>query len=447
LEFEIWNLSVRTRTLEQWLEHIERLHPQAIALGLDRVQAVRRTLGLEPAFPIVTVGGTNGKGSVCAMLESVLHCAGYRVGCYTSPHLLRYNERVRIARAEAANGDLARAFAAVEAARGNTQLTYFEVGTLAAVWLFAAHRVEIAILEVGLGGRLDAVNIFDADCAVVCTVDIDHVDFLGGDREAIGHEKAGIFRAGRPAVCADASPPGSLVRYAADIGARLLAIGRDFGATPQGKQWQYWGPAGKRSALPFPSLRGSGQLANAAAAITALECLRERAPVAVNDVRAGLLQAENPGRFQVLPGRPVVILDVAHNPQAARALAASLAAMGGSGRTLAVFGMLKDKDIGGVIAAVKPHVAHWYFSGLGGARGASVTQLAQALEAASVPGATACDDVAAAYTQACDIAAENDRIVVFGSFFTVAAVMRLRESRRARSGDGGKRAAVDGAND
>jgi dihydrofolate synthase / folylpolyglutamate synthase len=427
-------------SLAGWLEHIERLHPQAIALGLDRVQAVRSTLGLEPAFPIVTVGGTNGKGSVCAMLESVLHCAGYRVGCYTSPHLLRYNERVRIARAEAADGDLSRAFAAVEAARGNTQLTYFEFGTLAAVWLFAAHRVEIAVLEVGLGGRLDAVNAFDADCAVVCTVDIDHVDFLGGDREAIGREKAGIFRVGRPAVCADPAPPASLVRHAADIGARLLAIGRDFGATPQGKQWQYWGPAGKRSALPFPSLRGSGQLANAAAAITALECLRERAPVAVNDVRAGLLRAENPGRFQVLPGRPVVILDVAHNPQAARALAASVAAMGGGGRTLAVFAMLKDKDIGGVIAAVKPHVAHWYFSGLSGARGASVAQVAQALEAASVSAATACDDVAAAYTQACDIAAENDRIVVFGSFFTVAAVMRLRESRRARSGNGGKRA-------
>jgi dihydrofolate synthase / folylpolyglutamate synthase len=434
-------------SLAGWLEHIERLHPQEIALGLDRVQAVRQRLGLDPAFPIVTVGGTNGKGSVCAMLESVLHCAGYRVGCYTSPHLLRYNERVRIARAEVPDSELAQAFAAVEAARGETQLTYFEFGTLAAVWLFAARRVEIAVLEVGLGGRLDAVNAFDADCAVVCTVDIDHVDFLGGDREAIGHEKAGIFRGGRPAICADPAPPASLTRHAADIGARLLTIGRDFGATPQGKQWQYWGPAGKRGALPYPALRGSGQLANAAAAITALECLRERAPVAVNDVRAGLLQADNPGRFQVLPGRPVVILDVAHNPQAARALAASLTAMGGDGRTFAVFAMLKDKDIGAVIAAVKPHVAHWYFSGLGGARGAGVAQVAQALEAASVSAATACDDVAAAYMQACDIAAENDRIVVFGSFFTVAAVMRLRESRRARSSDGGKRAAVDGAND
>ena len=411
------------------------------------MQAVRRSLGLDPGFPIITVGGTNGKGSTCAMLEAILHCAGYRVGCYTSPHLLRYNERVRIGRAEAPDDELARGFAAVEAARGDTQLTYFEFGTLAALWLFALRRVEIAVLEVGLGGRLDAVNAFDADCAVVTTVDIDHVDFLGGDREAIGREKAGIFRGGRPAVCADASPPTSLTRHAADIGARLLSIGEDFGTTPQGKQWQYWGPAGKRSALPYPALRGAGQLANAAAAVTALECLRERAPVAVNDIRAGLLQADNPGRFQVLPGRPAVILDVAHNPQAARSLAASLEAMGGGGRVFAVFAMLKDKDIAGVISAVKAQVTHWYFAGLGGDRGASTAQIAQAFDSASVAAVTACEDVAAAYAQACDIAAENDKIAVFGSFFTVAAVMRLKENHRARSGNGGKRAATDGAND
>jgi len=423
-------LNLEPGTLQQWLEHIERLHPQTIALGLDRVQQVRQALGLAPAFPVITVGGTNGKGSVCAMLESILHCAGYRVGCYTSPHLLRYNERVRIARSEARDKDLAHAFASVERARGVVSLTYFEYGTLAAMWLFAEHRVEAAVLEVGLGGRLDAVNAFDADCAVVTTVDIDHVDFLGGDREAIGREKAGIFRAARPAVCADASPPVSLTQHATEIGARLLLIGRDFGATPQGREWQYWGPGGKRNALPYPVLRGSCQLANAAGAITALECMRERLPVAVNDIRAGLLQAENRGRFQVLPGRPAVILDVAHNPQAARALAASLAAMEGSGRTLAVFAMLKDKDIAGVIAAVKPHVAHWYISGLGGVRGGSVAQLAQALQSASITAVTECDDIAAAYTQACDIAAENDRIVVFGSFYTVAAVMQLRERGR-----------------
>jgi len=420
------------QTLVQWLEYIERLHPQTIALGLDRVEKVRGALGLAPGFPIITVGGTNGKGSVCAMLEAILHLAGYRVGCYTSPHLLRYNERVRIARAEATDGDLVRASGAVERARGQTQLTYFEFGTLAAMWLFAEKEVEAAVLEVGLGGRLDAVNAFDADCAVVTTVDIDHVDYLGGDRESIGREKAGIFRPGRPAVCADSAPPASLTGHADGIGARLLRIGTDFGAIPQGKQWQYWGPRGKRGALPYPALRGTCQLGNAAAAITALECLRERLPVAVNDIRAGLLQADNPGRFQVLPGRPVVILDVAHNPQAARALAASLESMGRAGRTLAVFAMLKDKDIAGVVNALKSGIAHWYIAGLGGARGASAAELERALAGAAVSAVTACDGVAAAYMQACDMAAENDRIVVFGSFFTVAAVMQLRASRAGK---------------
>ena len=327
----------------------------------------------------------------------------------------------------------------MERARGDVPLTYFEYGTLAGVWLFIDRRVDVAVLEVGLGGRLDAVNAFDADCAVVTTVDIDHVDFLGGDREAIGREKAGIFRPGRPAVCADAAPPSSLLRHAAETGTRLLRIDVDFGATPQGRQWQYWGPGGKRSALPHPVLRGTCQLANAAASIAALESMRERLPVAVNDIRAGLLEADNPGRFQVLPGRPAVILDVAHNPQAARALAASLAALGGDGRVLAVFAMLRDKDIAGVIAAVKSRVAHWFIAGLEGARGAGVVELRQALAASAVTAVTECGDVAAAYSQACDIATENDRILVFGSFYTVAAVMQLRERQKASPAEGGSR--------
>lgn len=420
---------MKPQTIEQWLEYIERLHPQTIALGLDRVQQVKQALGLAPAFPVITVGGTNGKGSVCAMLEAILHCAGYRTGCYTSPHLVRYNERVRISRTEAHDEDLARAFAAVESARGGVPLTYFEMGTLAAMWLFAERRIEVAVLEVGLGGRLDAVNVFDADCAVVVAVDIDHVDFLGGDRETIGREKAGIFRGGRPAVCADPAPPSSLVRHAQETGAQLLRIGADFGVTVQDRQWQYWGPRGRRSALPHPALRGVSQLGNAAAAITALDCLRERLPVTMNDIRAGLLQADLPGRFQVLPGRPVVILDVAHNPQAARALAASLQVMSCTGRTLAVFSMLKDKDIAAVVATLKSSVAHWFIAGLGGPRGAGTAELGQALAAAAVDAVTPCGDVAAAYAQACDMATENDRILVFGSFYTVATVMQLRASR------------------
>ena len=422
-------MSAMPTSLAGWLDYIERLHPKAIALGLDRVQQVRRALALDPAFPVITVGGTNGKGSVCAMLEAILSLAGYRAGCYTSPHLLRYNERVRIGRSEAGDADLARAFAAVEQARQAVPLTYFEMGTLAAMWLFRQQRVEAAVLEVGLGGRLDAVNAFDADCAVVTTVDIDHVDFLGGDREAIGYEKAGIFRAGRPAVCADPAPPASLTQHAAGIGAQLLRIGVDFGVTVQDRQWQYWGPRGRRNALPHPVLRGTPQLANAAAAITALESLRERLPVSVNDMRSGLLQADSPGRFQVLPGRPAVILDVAHNPQAARALAASLAVMDQRGRTYAVLGMLKDKDIAGVVAALKPAVAHWFIAGLDVARGAGVDDLDATLAAAGIEARTRSSDVAAAYTQACDMAAENDRILVFGSFYTVATVMRMRASR------------------
>jgi dihydrofolate synthase / folylpolyglutamate synthase len=416
------------QTLGQWLDYIEQLHPKTIALGLNRVQKVRRALQLDPAFPILTVGGTNGKGSVCAMLEATFHCAGYRVGCYTSPHLLRYNERVRIGRAEATDADLARAFSAVEAARGDVSLTYFEMGTLAAMWHFVQHRVEVAVLEVGLGGRLDAVNVFDADCAVIASVDIDHVDFLGGDRETIGYEKAGIFRGGHPAVCGDPAPPASLLRHAQEIGVRLIRIGTDFGVNLQDRQWQYWGPRGKRNALPYPALRGIPQLGNAATAITALDCVRERLPVTMNDIRAGLLQSNVPGRFQVLPGRPVVILDVAHNPQAARALAESLGSMPRGGRIFAVFAMLKDKDILGVVSAMKAQVTHWFVAGLEGSRGASAADLEQVLAAAAVNAFTPCPDVMAAYAQACDRATENDRIVVFGSFYTVATVMQKRRS-------------------
>jgi dihydrofolate synthase/folylpolyglutamate synthase len=419
--------NLQRQTLAEWLEHIERVHPSAVALGLERVQSVRRALGLNPSFPIIIVGGTNGKGSVCAMLEAILHHAGYRVGCYTSPHLLRYNERVRIGKEEAGDEDLVRAFAAVESARGETALTYFEFGTLAAVWLFVERAVEAAVLEVGLGGRLDAVNAFDADCAVVASVDLDHMDYLGGDREAIGFEKAGIFRSGRPAICGDFEPPATLKRSAAEIGAQLMLIGVDFGYTQRDRQWDYWGPRGKRGSLPHPVLRGQVQLGNAAAAVTALETLRDRLPVANNDVRTGLLQAEVPGRFQVLPGRPAFILDVAHNPHAARALAANLSSLGRSGKTLAVFAMLKDKDIAGVIDAVKPHIAQWFIAGIAAPRGASAELLAERLAAAGVAAAvTRCDSIAAACTQACDLATENDRILVFGSFYTVAEAMQLR---------------------
>jgi dihydrofolate synthase / folylpolyglutamate synthase len=424
-------LNRKPGTLEQWLQHIERVHPSAVALGLERVRLVRGALGLDPSFPVITVGGTNGKGSVCAMLESVLHQAGYRIGCYTSPHLVRYNERVRIGLHEAGDADLARAFAAVESARGEVPLTYFEFGTLAALWLFAEQAVEGAVLEVGLGGRLDAVNAFDADCAVVVSVDLDHMDYLGGDREAIGFEKAGIFRGRRPAICGDPAPPAALKRHATEIGARLFVMGVDFGYTRRGQQWQYWGPRGKLSALPYPALRGAAQLGNAAVAITALETLRDHFPIAIGDLRSGLLATDLPGRFQVLPGRPAIILDVAHNPHAARALARNLAGLERPGRILAVFSMLKDKDIAGVIEAVKAHIDHWLIAGIAAPRGAGPELLAERLAAARVTApVTRCESMSAACAQACDLATENDKILVFGSFYTVAAMM----ARRARRG-------------
>ena len=423
-------LNPAPETLEQWLAHIERLHPAAIALGLDRVRKVKARLSLEPSFPVITVGGTNGKGSTCAMLEAILGQAGYRVGCYTSPHILRYNERVRIGGAEATDDALARGFSAVERARDDVQLTYFEFGTLAAVRMFIEERVDVAVLEVGLGGRLDAVNAFDADCAIVTAIDIDHTEYLGADREAIGREKAGIFRAARPAVCSDAGPPASLLRHAADIEAGLLRIGHDFGVRDLGKHWQYWGPRGSRNALPRPALRGVGQLDNAAAAITALECLRDRLPLSVNDLRQGLLRVAAAGRFQVIPGRPTVVLDVAHNPHAARALAANLSAMRSPGRTYSVFAMLADKDIPGVAMALAPAVSHWFVAGLEGPRGASAADIEQALARVRITAVTPCASVAEAYAQACDRATENDRILVFGSFYTVGSVMPLLNRRR-----------------
>ena len=412
------------RSLDEWLAFIERQHPKAIALGLDRVEIVRDRLGLVPACPVIIVGGTNGKGSTCAMLESILRCAGYRTGLYTSPHLIRYNERVRIASREATDEQLCEAFEAVDRAREDTPLTYFEYGTLAAAWLFGQETLDAWILEVGLGGRLDAVNVFDADCALLTSVDLDHMDYLGPTREDIGREKAGIFRRGRPAVVADASPPLSVIGVAASIGATLLIGGRDFGFTAEAAQWVYWGPGGKRPALAYPALRGPIQLVNAAAAITALDTLRDKLPVAMQDIRRGLAEVEVSGRFQMLPGRPAIILDVAHNPQAARNLAANLADSGFAPETHAVFGALRDKDIAGVVGALAGRITRWHLATLGGARGTTAAELDAILTGAGI---TAPRDLhatpALAFEAARGQAGEADKIAVFGSFLTVAEVM------------------------
>jgi len=401
------------RSLGEWLRYIERQHPKSIALGLERVSEVFSRLKADIGCPVITVGGTNGKGSTCAMLESILRAAGCRTGLYSSPHLLRYNERVRVAGVEATDEALAESFSAVEQARGELALTYFEFGTLGALQHFSREKIEVAVLEVGLGGRLDAVNIVDPDCAVLTSVGIDHVDYLGATREDIGREKAGIFRAGRPAVIAEPDPPQSVLQAAGE----KLFLGKDFGYQAQAGQWTYWGPGGRRGGLAYPALRGRIQLSNAAAAICALHAAA--LPVAMQDVRRGLAEVEIAGRFQVLPGRPQVILDVAHNAQAAGVLAQNLADSGFASETVAVCGMLRDKDIGAVLRSLAPRVTRWHLASLPAPRGAHAADIARHLPV----GSHLFDSPAQAFAAAKAVAGENDKIVVFGSFLTVAEVM------------------------
>lgn len=417
-------------TLADWLAYLETLHPKNIALGLERVARMKQRLNLVPEFPVVVVGGTNGKGSVCAMLESVFHAAGYRVGCYTSPHLLDYNERVRIGKQSAADSELCAAFLEIEQVRADIPLTYFEFGTLAAMQLFIEHKVEIAILEVGLGGRLDAVNVFDADCAIVTSVDIDHTDYLGETIEKIAFEKAGIFRHGRVAIFADHKVPQAIRKHAEVVGAELWCIGSEFGFTQHQGQWDCRGKLNSRSALPHPALRGGFQLHNASAVLAALDALNQYLPVSMAAVRRGLTEVQLSGRFQFLPGKPQWILDVAHNPHAARALAQNLAGLPPCPHTYAVFAMLKDKDVAGVVACLKPYINTWLLAGITAPRGASSEELHGVLQAASVKAEVVVFDVIAhAVAHACNVAGENDRILVFGSFYTVADAMAAKKIR------------------
>lgn len=394
-------------------------------MGLDRINEVKNRLGLSPDFPAITVGGTNGKGSTCAMLEHIYHQAGYRVACYTSPHFLRYNERVRVGCREISDADLLKAFAAVEEARQDTPLTYFEFGTLAAVWYFMQSKVDIAILEVGLGGRLDAVNAFEPACAIVTAVDLDHMDFLGDTRESIGFEKAGIFRKHVPAICGDSHPPQSLVEHAKTIGAQLRQIGSGFKVEKTQQGWSYQAGEIELGNLPIPALTGGFQLENAACVVDAIQMMQSRLHVSRENIIQGLESVRLPGRFQKFGTTPQVILDVAHNPHAAHALAQNLSQLAQSNRTLAVFGMLADKDIAGVIQEVGAKVDAWYLADIPVARGATAQQLARFIHQYD----KACDvrkfaDVTTAYRQACLDAGRNDRIIVFGSFYTVADVMK-----------------------
>lgn len=426
-------------TLDGWLALLESRAGPSIRLGLERVGAVRERLGLDSDAVVVTVGGTNGKGSCCAMLEAILLAAGYRVGLYTSPHLLRYTERVRVDGVEVSESVLTAAMGQVEAARGDTPLTYFEHGTLAAWRVFAQAGLDVVILEVGLGGRLDAVNVFEPDCAVVTSVAMDHMDYLGDTRDAIGFEKAGIFRPGKPAVCGDPHPPRSLLDHAAAIGAELWVSGRDFGFGGDKQQWGYWryesspvsGRLLRRGGLAYPALRGANQLLNAAAVLTTLECLKERLPVPMQAVRQGLMLVELPGRFQVLPGQPAVVLDVAHNPQAVGVLSENLGNMGYYPETWAVVGMLADKDVAGALGLIRGRVDHWLLASLDGPRGLAAEVLADRLAEAGIDGdVRAFASPADAFIAARKSADVSDRIVVFGSFHTVADVLAQLQAER-----------------
>ncbi|MBK9131298.1 MAG: bifunctional tetrahydrofolate synthase/dihydrofolate synthase [Gammaproteobacteria bacterium] len=422
---------MRFDTLDAWLAWLEGLHPRSIELGLERVRRVAAALGFDAALPcpVVTVAGTNGKGSSVALLEAILSAAGYRVATYTSPHLLRYNERVRVGGREAGDAELCAAFERVDRARGDVSLTYFEFGTLAALDHFTRARPDVAVLEVGMGGRLDAVNLVDPDVALVTGIAIDHVDWLGPDREAIGAEKAGIFRCGRPAVCGDPDPPRSLVAAAAAVGAGLHRIGRDFGyeaAAGAGGAWSWWGGGIRREALPAPALAGGFQYRNAAGALMALRLLEDRLDVGRAALEEGLRSVSLAGRFQCLlvDGVPC-ILDVAHNLEGAQALARTLAERPVPGRTLAVAAILGDKDIDGMISSLAGMVDAWYLGALTVERAAPVERLrAGILLHAPEAGVSVCADPPAAVRAARSAARSGDRIVVFGSFYTVGAVMR-----------------------
>jgi dihydrofolate synthase/folylpolyglutamate synthase len=419
-------------SLESWLNYLEALHPSAIDMGLDRVRQVADQLSLQSESVKYVVGGTNGKGSTCAMLEAILLASGYRVGMYTSPHMIHFNERARINGEIVADEVLIEQFEAVEAARRDVSLTYFEFTTLAILRLFAKSNLDAIVLEVGLGGRLDAVNIVDADCAIITSVDIDHTDWLGDTREQIGFEKAHIFRPGQPAICSDPVPPKSLLDYSAKIGADLWLFGRDFNYSGDRQQWAFAGRQQRRNALAYPALRGANQLLNASAALAALEATRDKLAIPQQAVRQGLLAASLPGRFQILPGQPTTILDVAHNPHAAAVLEKNLGNMGFHPYTYAVFGMLSDKDVKAVVQHMAKRIDRWFCASLPGPRGLTATQLAQSVRevlssmpelSSEMPAVSEYDTVKSALGAATELSNPDDRIIVFGSFLTVAGAL------------------------
>lgn len=410
---------MRFATLQAWLDWQERLHPRSIDLGLERSQAVAERLRLRSfSCPVITVGGTNGKGSCIALLEAVLAAGGYRVATFTSPHLVVYNERIRLAGQYVSDAELLEAFERIDHARGDTSLTFFEFSALAALLLFHQDRFDAVVLEVGLGGRLDAVNVIDPDVAVLTSVGLDHCDWLGTTLEEIGREKAGIFRANRPAVLGSSAMPASVFEAARALGAELRVPGVDHRYVVRDGDWEWEGRGRALTGLPLPALAGRQQVTNAATMLAALAELEERLPISFDQIAAGLKQVRLRGRFEVIAAEPEWILDVAHNADAARVLATNLQDRPRNGRTIAIVGILVDKDAPGVVAPLLPEVDTWIATSLPGPRGVAAAELKQKcgdvarrwLEAGSV--AEACE-------LATNLAAPSDRILVFGSFHTV----------------------------
>ena len=416
-------------TLDAWLARCEQMHPTEIDMGLGRVREVKNRLALSFKMPLIVVAGTNGKGSTCAMLESVALQAGYKVGLYSKPHLVHFEERCRVNGAMVAGADLLPHFEAVEAARADVSLTYFEFTLLAIARLLSLTDLDVVILEVGLGGRLDAVNIFDGDCAVITSIDIDHVEYLGGTRELIGFEKAGIMRSGKPVVISDPLPPLSVLDHAAAVGAQAWCFGRDFNYTGDKQQWSWAGRAKRYNGMAYPALRGANQLLNASGVLAVFEALRDQLPITAQAVRSGLGMVELPGRFQIVPGQPTLVLDVAHNPHAVAALAQNLDNMGFHPRTHVVFGAMRDKAIAEIFQRMAPLVDSWHFTDLPTPRAATAAELRTLHAGLALKGpgpvSVACHASPAEALAAAVAAADpTDRLVVFGSFYAVGGVLK-----------------------
>ena len=416
-----------SRTLSEWLEWQEQLHLSSIDLGLDRVSKVASRLQLDTlAMPVITVAGTNGKGSSVAMLNSIYQQAGYRTGCYTSPHLVSYNERITLSGTMAEDEDICEAFEAIDQARQSISLTYFEFGTLAAAYLFKKYNVDVAIFEVGLGGRLDAVNLWDADLALISNIDIDHIDWLGDDREQIGVEKAGIMRQGKTVVCGDTQPTRSIASEAQRIGAQLLQQGKDFTwqHSTQDQSWLYCTKV-QKTLLPLPSLQGTFQLNNAAMVITAVQSFQNTLAVSWDAIKAGLQRAHIAGRLQTFGHCPEYLVDVAHNPQSAQALAEHLKANPVQGKTVALFSALADKDLSGILQPLCETFDAWHVVPLEGPRAQAPSHIQQTLIASKVTGdITSHETFEPVIKMLQNTLNCEDRVVAFGSFLVVSRFMQ-----------------------